>query len=405
MIEVSPESVILADVGLTSRLTATVKDQHGRAMTDIAVVWSSSDSLIAQVSEDGLVTGREAGTVTVRASAAGLTADATVTVELGPRAVLRIVFRETDGGNWANGRNWMTDARLAEWYGVGTDTPGNIIRLNLDRNGLVGRIPPELGALANLRELNLYENDLTGPIPPELGNLANLRYLSLGANDLMGRIPPELGALANLWGLGLSQNDLTGPIPPELGNLVSLGALGLSQNDLTGPIPPELGNLADLRGLYLHENDLTGPIPPEFGNLAWLEFLDLSANDLTGPIPPQFGNLGDLRVLHLFSNELTGPLPPQLGNLADLGDLRLNSNELTGPLPRDLIGLPLWRFLWNRTDLCAPTDSAFQEWLGSIDDHWPNGNCDSGGPAAWSPARPALGEGEESGRIPTARRR
>jgi len=377
-IEVSPESAVLADVGLTSQLTATVKDQHGQAMTDTEVAWSSSDSLTAQVSEDGLVTGREVGTATVRASMDALTADATVTVELGPRAVLRIFFRETDGGNWANSRNWMTDASLGQWYGVGTDTLGNITQLNLDRNGLAGPIPPELGALANLRELFLSQNDLTGPIPTELGNLPNLRELNLYENDLTGPIPTELGSLANLGGLLLNENDLTGPIPPELGNLANLRELSLGANGLTGPIPPQLGNLPNLRGLHLFQNGLTGPIPPELGNLASsLGQLDLGANELTGPIPPQLGNLANLRMLHLLVN------------------------ELTGPLPRDLIGLPLVSFLWNQTDLCAPTDSAFQEWLDSIEVHWPNGNCDSGGPAA----RSALGEGEESGRIPTARRR
>ena len=103
-IEISPATVVLADVGLTSQLTATVEDQHEQAMTGVAVAWSSSDSLIAQVSEDGLVTGREVGTVTVQASVDALRAAATITVELGPRAVLRIVFRETDGENWENNR-------------------------------------------------------------------------------------------------------------------------------------------------------------------------------------------------------------------------------------------------------------------------------------------------------------
>ena len=333
-IEVSPESAVLADAGLTSQLTATVRDQHGRAMTDVAVAWSSGDSLIAQVSEDGLVTGREAGTATVRASVDPLTAAATVTVALGPRAVLRTVFRETDGENWVNSRNWMTNAPLDSWYGVSTDALGNIIQLLLDGNELRGSIPPELGALANLQVLNLSHNALTGPIPSELGNLANLQWLDL------------------------------------------------SNNALTGPVPPELGNLANLEALSLGANDLTGPVPPELGNLANLQLLDLSANELTGPVPAQLGNLANLQLLDLGANELTGPVPPQLGNLANLGILDLFSNELTGSLPRDLIGLPLWVFYWNDTDLCAPTDSAFQDWLDSISNHRPNRNCDSGSPSA-----------------------
>ena len=83
--------------------------------------------------------------------------------------------------------------------------------------------------------------------------------------------------------------------------------------------------------------------------------------------------------------------------------LHLLVNELTGPLPRDLIGLPLMSFLWNQTDLCAPTDSAFQEWLDSIEVHWSNGNCDSGSPAARprlavrGQSRPSTESGEAPG--------
>jgi len=37
--------------------------------------------------------------------------------------------------------------------------------------------------------------------------------------------------------------------------------------------------------------------------------------------------------------------------------------------------LTLESFHWNDTDLCAPADDAFQEWLKSIEDHQGDGNC------------------------------
>ena len=46
---------------------------------------------------------------------------------------------------------------------------------------MAGRIPRELGGLANLRSLYLYRGGLTGPIPPELGDLANLESLNPSA--------------------------------------------------------------------------------------------------------------------------------------------------------------------------------------------------------------------------------
>ena len=257
-------------------------------------------------------------------------------VECGSREVLEALYDATGGPDWTHNENWRTDAPLGEWYGVEVDDQGRVVGLGFLANRLTGRIPRELGSLANLESLHLGGNDLTGPIPTVFGELASLTWLSLSENDLTGPIPPELGNLANLRGLDLTANRLTDPIPRELGNLANLGYLHAGRNDLTGPIPPELGNLANLESLPLHENDLTGPIPPELGNLANLESLSLHENDLTGPIPPELGNLANLRGLNLSGNRLTDPIPRELGNLANLGYLYAGRNDLTGPIPPEL---------------------------------------------------------------------
>ncbi len=113
------------------------------------------------------------------------------------RDILEILYNTTDGPNWTNDTNWLTDAPLGDWYGVDTDVAGRVTRLDLSGrydsegrewipHGLSGTIPFELGNLANLSSLYLNHNDLTGTIPTELGNLANLAVLSLGSNSLSG---------------------------------------------------------------------------------------------------------------------------------------------------------------------------------------------------------------------------
>ena len=283
------------------------------------------------------------------------------------REILAVLYEATDGPNWTNTYNWVTDVPIGDWYGVSTDASGRVVELDLFRNDLTGPIPPELGSLTSLEGLRLSENDLRGPIPPELGRLTSLRGLDLSDNDLTGPIPPELVNLSNLRTLRLNSNDLTGPIPPELGRLTSLGQLYLSGNDLTGPIPPELGSLTSLERLRLSENDLRGPIPPELGRLTSLRGLDLSGNDLTGPIPPELGNLTSMRGLNLASNDLTGALPPELAGISTLRELSLaNNSGLSGPLPARLTDLRLETLLTGGTDLCAPSDPGFQAWLQTV---------------------------------------
>ena len=351
------------------------------------------------------------------------------------RSILEIFYNATDGPNWRDNTNWLTDAPLGEWYGVSTDASGRVVELDLSgrfdsdlrewiRHGLNGEIPPELGNLANLRTLYLYGNNLSGSIPSELGNLANLSYLFLGYNDLAGSIPPELGNLAELTWLRLPTNDLAGSIPPELGNLAELTWLELDHNNLSGSIPPELGNLASLETLNLVENNLSGSIPPklgslanlavlaldqndlsglipselgnlanlgtasltsnnlsgsiprELGNLAELTWLSLDQNDLSGSIPSELGNLEELELLALTGNDLSGSLPPELGDLGDLRRLYVNDNELAGSLPDSFLNLLLDGFWWyGNAALCAPDTSAFRTWLAEIGDNRPGPFC------------------------------
>ena len=39
----------------------------------------------------------------------------------GDRDVLVALYLATDGDNWANNDNWLSDAPISTWYGVTTD--------------------------------------------------------------------------------------------------------------------------------------------------------------------------------------------------------------------------------------------------------------------------------------------
>ena len=292
-------------------------------------------------------------------------------------AALVALYNATDGANWTNNSNWLSDRPLREWHGVRTEGNGPVTGLYLNDNQLSGEIPPELGGLSNLEELVLYQNRLSGEIPAKLGSLANLERLELQGNQLSGEIPAELGSLANLEWLGLSFNQLSGEIPAELGSLSNLEVLELHRNRLSGPVPTWLGSLANLRGLDLQGNQLSGEIPAELGSLSSLEWLALSSNRLSGEIPPELGSLSNLESLYLSGNQLSGEIPSELGSLSNLRQLWLHDNSsLSGPLPGSFTGLTSLTILWlGGTQLCVPTDAAFQAWLGGIGNRRGVVNC------------------------------
>ena len=143
---------------------------------------------------------------------------------------LEALYQDTDGDNWTNNRNWLSNAPLDSWHGVTTDRNGRVVELDLSENELNGTIPSELGNLTYLETLNLSENQLRGTIPPELGNLTNLAVLNLFDNRLSGTIPSELGNLSNLGSLTLFDNNLRGTIPSNLAKLNNLRWLLLWSN-------------------------------------------------------------------------------------------------------------------------------------------------------------------------------
>ena len=222
-----------------------------------------------------------AGTYTIEATtfAAGATGDFTLPVKglrdsgttpgLGSRdsdrEVLIALFHATDGPNWTNSDNWLTDEPLGERRGVITDVHGRVISLEVFRSSLDDPIPAILGNLDRLERLSLSGNELSGTIPGDLGTLSELKELDLRDNHLRGEIPAELNTLRRLEVLNLGRNGLTGVVPTELGNLDGLKVLDQAENRLTGVLPSELGNIGSLSSVQLESNLLSGNIP-----LRWL---------------------------------------------------------------------------------------------------------------------------------------
>lgn len=308
-IDITPPEVTILS-GDTVRLSATATDRNGYPVDGAELRWSSDDPGVATVEPSdppitALMRGIGEGQVTMIVFAGEEEGRARIIVSGDEdQVVLSKLYEATDGPNWSERTNWLTDAPLDTWYGVETDRQGRVTRLELAGNGLVGPIPPELGSLDRLRTLDLSRNVLDGSIPAELGALSSLERLFLNAAALSGRIPAGLGSLARLRELGLADNRLVGAIPGELSSLSNLQTLSLSGNELTGAIPPQLASASSLQLLYLSNNDLTGPIPPELADLGHLWVLFLDGNRLTGSIPSPLMDGTPLRFFRFHDNGL-----------------------------------------------------------------------------------------------------
>ena len=303
-------------------------------------------------------------------------------------------YNETEGENWFNRENWLSDLPPGDWYGVTTNNNGQVVSLNLENNNLNGSLPDILAVLSNIRAINLSRNDeLSGQLPRSFLGF-ELDVLNLSGTKLcvplvaefeawLSRIPdakvfncegfsPDREALIalynatdgpnwpqyrfhnwlstkpiNTWGgvvtdangrvtkLAMYRSNLTGIIPPEISQLHNLEVLDLSQNNLTGSIPADLGKLSKLRRLDLNQNNMSGIIPAELGQLRNLEELDLSQNKLSGSIPSELGRFEKLQQLLLDWNNLTGSMPPELGQLSNLQILDITANNLSGSIPAE----------------------------------------------------------------------
>ena len=67
----------------------------------------------------------------------------------GDRAALVALYNATDGQNWTDNANWLSDQPLGDWFGITTDANGRVTELDLSDNSLAGGLPVELENLAN----------------------------------------------------------------------------------------------------------------------------------------------------------------------------------------------------------------------------------------------------------------
>ncbi len=168
-------------------------------------------------------------------------------VQKGDYDALVALYNATNGSNWTNKSNWLSNNPVSDWYGIGV-LSGRVNFINLDNNNLEGTIPTQIGNLTDLTILGLNNGKLSGAIPSTVGNLSKLISLGLSGNLLSGNVPDEIAQMENLENLLLFNNQLIGL--PDLSVLKKLQILSVGDNKLTfEDLEPNIG-LASLDFSY-----------------------------------------------------------------------------------------------------------------------------------------------------------
>ena len=102
-------------------------------------------------------TATPAPTVAANTAAVGVSGDCA-----GHRDALVALYNTTNGDNWRGKDNWLSDHPVDTWFGITADSDGCVTQLVLERNYLIGEIPPELSSLANLEVMIIDANQLSG---------------------------------------------------------------------------------------------------------------------------------------------------------------------------------------------------------------------------------------------------
>jgi len=125
-------AVSFTAIGQTQQLSATVKDQRGDPITQPMVAWSSTNSGVATVSPEGLVTAAGAGSAQVTAAVGEVSAVATVVVELVPAELQKV---SGDGQSGSSGLPLPLPLTVEVRDGLGNPIAGATVSFSVTQGG------------------------------------------------------------------------------------------------------------------------------------------------------------------------------------------------------------------------------------------------------------------------------
>jgi len=88
-----------------------------------------------------------------------------------PREALKQLYKATNGKHWHRHEGWLSRKPLSEWEGITCNDNGEVVKIELSKNNLQGKLPDIFGAFPALEKLLLRDNSLCGELPPSLAQI------------------------------------------------------------------------------------------------------------------------------------------------------------------------------------------------------------------------------------------
>ena len=142
---------------------------------------------------------------------------------------LKAIYNKTEGSNWFNNTNWLTDNPVGNWHGITVDGT-RVTSVKLNNNNLTGKFPEETFELDSLKMLIYWNNELTDTIPDKFNQVDKLNYIDLDENEFSGNIPSTIGTLDSLETAWITRNNFSGAF--DYSTMQSLEGLYIYSNEL-----------------------------------------------------------------------------------------------------------------------------------------------------------------------------
>lgn len=201
--------------------------------------------------------------------------------------------------------------------------------INLDSNGISGRVPDFFADFFFLSDLVLSNNQFEGQFPTRIFLLENLRYLDVSFNPTLFVQLPDFQPGKDLESLDLQRTNFSDNIPASFFHLKSLKFLALSNIESSKQAATFIASLPSIDALWISGSGTQKPLLSWIGRIKLTDLM-LEDYSFSSPIPPWISNCTSLETLVLRNCSFSGTIPSWIGNLTKLAYVGFSYNSLSG---------------------------------------------------------------------------